>query len=235
MPGNASQHVVSIVNGTKLRGLYYSGTAELLATAANGATLRLTASAYQRSTSCAFRESEYSVYTGGRVQVDFITNTSGSNKTLEPSDVTFTLTGDTDCVIADTAFSYYTFTGLQEGAVTLTARLYNGYTTSTVIHVTVPEGCKNGHDPVWAVTAESTAIRQGVRTLRCSRCGVPLGQEEAVPCTGVQTFEEADVYITDSGDTRSTILKAMLNGSRMQSFTYRSSAILPWRRCWAIS
>ena len=217
----SGKRVVSLVNGSKLKCTYFDGYAELYATAASGETLKLSVFAYQRDTTCSFRESEYTVTTGSFVQVDFQYGGYLNNPmTLEPQDVTFTLTGDTDCVIVDPHFSYHTFTGLREGTVTLTAKLYNGKTAKAVIHVVLPESCKNGHDPEWYVREAPTAILNGVRALRCSRCRVPLGQEEAIPCTGALGFALPDVYLTENGVG---VLTATLNGSPKQSFTYRSS------------
>lgn len=215
------KHVVSLINNRQLKCTYFNGYAELYATAASGATYKLSVFAYQRDTTCSFRENEYTVTTGSFVQVDFqYGGYSNNSMTLEPQDVTFTLTGDTDCVLVDSHFSYHTFTGLREGTVTLTAKLYNGKTAKTVIHVVLPEGCKNGHDPEWFVQEEPTATLNGVRARRCSRCRVPLGQEEVIPCTGVLGFSLPDVYLPEDGTVR---LTATLNGSPKQSFTYRSS------------
>ncbi len=217
----SGKRVVQIVNGKSLKCTYYDGSAELYATAASGQTLHLTVFAYQRDTTCSFRESEYTVTTGSFVQVDFQYGNDLSNpKTLEPQDVTFTVTGDTDCVIVDSQFSHHTFTGLREGTVTLTAKLYNGKTAKAVIHVVLPESCKNGHDPEWYVREAPTAILNGVRALRCSRCRVPLGQEEAIPCTGALGFALPDVYLKEGGVA---VLTATLNGNPKESFTYRSS------------
>lgn len=217
----SGKDVVSLQKGNKLKCTYFDGYAELYATAASGETFKLSVFAYQRDTTCSFRESEYTVTTGSFVQVDFQYGGYLNNSmTLEPGDVTFTVTGNTDCVLVDPHFSYHTFTGLKEGTVTLTAKLYNGKTAKTVIHVVLPDSCKNGHDPEWYVREEPTATLNGVRALRCSRCRVPLGQEETIPCTGELGFALPDIYLTEGG---AAVLTATLNGSTKQSFTYRSS------------
>lgn len=217
----SGKQVVSLQKGNMLKCTYFDGTAELYATAANGQMLKLNVFAYQRDTTCSFRESEYTVTTGSFVQVDFQYGGYPNNSmTLEPQDVTFTVTGDTGCVHVDSHFSYHTFIGLREGTVTLTAKLYNGKTARAVIHVVLPESCKNGHDPEWYVREEPTATLNGVRARRCRRCHVLLGQEQAIPCTGELGFTASDVYLRE-GDA--ALLSATLNGDPKQSFTYRSS------------
>ena len=79
--------------------------------------------------------------------------------------------------------NYVKFTGIREGTVTLTAKLYNGYTTSKTIRVYVPEMCRDGHEPYWRVTASPTMLNNGKREQFCSRCGLLMGSEP-IPCTG---------------------------------------------------
>ena len=215
--------VVSLENGKRIKCWWADGAADLKATAASGETYKLTVFPYRRATSCSFRETEYTVYTGENAYINFEYGKYGEPDTLDPRDVTFTLTGDTDCVRYEPHFSYHMFTGLREGTVTLTARLYNGVTATSVIRVATPEACKNGHDPKWVVTQPASARWNGVRQLQCSRCGVFLGEEEAVPCWGVLSFSKAELDLTDEGETQAELLHAALNGDPRYSFTFRSS------------
>ena len=218
--GNPYQHCVSLVGSNRVRGIWMDGNAELIATSATGSTFRLDVSPYRRAETCSFRESEYTVTTGSRQQVDFNYIDSVHEAMLSQGDVTFTVTGDTDCVLVEPGFGYYGFIGLKEGTVTLTAKLYNGYTATAVVHVVLPNCCENGHDPEWAVKTAATLTKNGVCELRCSRCKVPLGEEEVIPCTGALRFAYPDVYLTPDGYGAVTELVATLNGSKKQSFTY---------------
>lgn len=217
---NTEKHVVRIVDGKRLKCVYFDGAAYLRAVSQSGASLNLTVFPYMRASDCLFRESEYTVTTGSFVQVDFSAAPSSNGAILQPQDVTFTLTGDTDCVRVENQFSYHTFTGLREGTVTLTAKLYNGKKATAVIHVVNYKECQEGHDPEWVVQEEPGATRNGLRALRCSRCRVPLGQEEIIPCTGALSFVQDEIYLTEKG---MAYLAAALNGDYKQSFTYRSS------------
>ena len=221
--GNPVGHVITLEDNSRIRCVWSDGAAELHAAAANGVTFKLTVWPYNRGTKCSFRENEYTVATGSFVQADFIYNYGGNTGTLQTKDVTFTITGDTDCVSVEPHFSYHTFTGLREGTVTLTATMYNGYTASTVIHVITPDGCKDGHDPQWETVHEPTAISHGVRALQCSRCHVPLGEVEEIPCTGTLSFAQDEIWLIAGTDDDSAALGAKLDGDSKQSFTYRSS------------
>ena len=95
------------------------------------------------------------------------------------------------------------------GTVTLTARLSNGKTATTVIHVQLTNACKNGHDPRWVVTDLPGTWWYGRREYQCSRCWLCMG-EETIPCTGELSFEHSSVYLT-------------LDGSPKESFTITSS------------
>ena len=223
--GNPYAHCISLIGQTSVKGLWHTGAAELTATSAAGKTLKLNVFPYGRAEACGFAESEYTVETGSWVQVDFMpVYASGSaNNTLRPQDVTFTLTGDTDCVLAESFFHYYLFEGVSEGTVTLKATLYNGQSASAQIHVVTHAACVSGHDPVWSVEREATADRNGIKALRCSRCGAFLGEETVIPCTGRLRFAKTDYYVSTEGDRRAVVLGTSLDGDRKQSFTWQSS------------
>ena len=220
---NPNKHVVTLLSNNRIKCVWYEGTAELRAVAANGATLKLNVDPYPRGVKCSFRQSEYTVSTGNFIQADFISAYEGNAGRLQPKDVTFTITGDTDCVSVDPHFAYHTFTGLREGTVTLTATLYNGFTASTVIHVITPDKCKDGHDPQWDILREPTATVNGIKALRCSRCHVPLGEEEAIPCTGTLGFAQDEVWVIARTHGDTAALGAELDGDHKQSFTYSTS------------
>ncbi len=144
-----------------------------------------------------------------------------------PSDETIMNTeivvnGTTDIALLDVHPDYFVFTGLRPGTVTLTAKLWNGYIATTVIHVIMPDACAEGHDPVWRVEREPTADRDGIRQLCCSRCSLVF-EEEAIPCTGVLGFALNNIYITTEGVGQLASLGTNMNGDYKLSFTWRSS------------
>ncbi|MBQ6175355.1 MAG: hypothetical protein IJK28_12120, partial [Clostridia bacterium] len=104
---NPNKHVVTLLSNNRIKCVWYEGTAELRAVAANGATLKLNVDPYPRGVKCSFRQSEYTVSTGNFIQADFISAYEGNAGRLQPKDVTFTITGDTDCVSVDPHFAYH--------------------------------------------------------------------------------------------------------------------------------
>ena len=130
--------------------------------------------------------------------------------------------GETNIASIDVHPDYFVFTGLRPGTVTLTAKLWNGYIATTVIHVIMPDACAEGHDPVWRVEREPTADRDGIRQLYCSRCSLVF-EEEAIPCTGVLGFALNNIYITTEGAGQLASLGTNMNGDYKLSFTWRSS------------
>ena len=218
--GSSTSHCVSLLSGNKIKGLTTGGYALLIGKAGNGATFRLNVNLYQSPTSCWFDDAEQTFTVGNtKYQVD-LRNTGGSG--ISSLDVTYTLTGDTDCVIWEPDVDRCMFTCVSEGTVTLTARLYNGKTATTVIHVVLNAACQNGHDPRWVVTDQPGLWWTGRRELQCSRCWVCLG-EEAVPCTGELSFAHPSVYLTLDGTRQCAQLGAAINGDPKQSFTLKSS------------
>ena len=210
-------------NRTALRASATSGVATVIGTAANGQTMKLTAYPYIRSTNASFVQSENTIQTGSRYQVDFQWDSGSNGARLYPNDISFTLTGDTDCVQMEPRFDYYTFVGLREGTVTLKVTLYNKKTITSVVHVVTAPTCQNGHDPVWVVLTDPTESYNGLRGKRCSRCGVPLDGQEVIPCTGALGFAHTDYYVCTEGYGQLTALGTHLSGDRRQSFTWRSS------------
>ena len=130
--------------------------------------------------------------------------------------------GETNIASIDVHPDYFVFTGLRPGTVTLTAKLWNGYIATTVIHVIMPDACAQGHNPVWRVEREPTADRDGIRQLCCSRCSLVF-EEEAIPCTGVLGFALNDIYVTTEGAGQLASLGTNMNGDYKLSFTWRSS------------
>lgn len=223
---------ITLINGNQVLCEWEDGMADLEAVSDAGDKIRLQVTAYKRGDRAHFGKAEYTVSTGNTVQVNFHhaagpylsgESQSPTQTDLNPRDVTFTITGDTDCVSVDPHFDYHTFTGLREGTVTLTATLYNGFTASTVIHVITPDKCKDGHDPQWDILREPTATVNGIKALRCSRCHVPLGEEKAIPCTGTLGFAQDEIWLVAGTYGETAALGAELNGDRKQSFTYRTS------------
>ena len=215
-------------NGTKIQcltGIESIKTgATLVATAENGATLTCHVTGYKRYEQWKMNSDEITVTTGTGTYV------SGSgvskyeesrNERILPSDATYTLTGDTDSIEVKSYHpnSYYV-TGVKPGTVTLTVTLYNGFSASTVIHVTLPEKCKDGHDPVWKTEKENNELFSGTEALRCSRCNAYLGQTRETPATGVITFAQPEFYVVVGEETE---LLTQVNGSRHYSFVWESS------------
>ena len=226
-PGSGNPKTYSVTlnksKGTVTANWRDGAGAELQATSASGDTIRVYIFPYIRSKAASFRESEYNIHVGERIQVDFMPDSSTNNATLMPQDVTFTVSGDTDSVnVKDAFFSYYTFIGLKPGTVTLTARLWNGKTCKATIHVTEYAPCATGHDPIWRITSEASLTHNGKKEQYCTRCGLVL-DVQSIPCTGVLSFSDTEYYISTSGDTQTVSLGTSLNGDRKQSFTWRSS------------
>ena len=199
-------------------------TATLVATAANGATLTCHVTGYKRYEQWKMNSDEVTVTTGYGTYV----SGSGVSKYEEsrderilPSDATYTLTGDTDSVEvkAQHPNSYYV-TGVKPGTVTLTVTLYNGFSASTVIRVTLPDCCKDGHDPVWKTEKENNELFGGTEALRCSRCNAYLGETRETPATGVITFGQEEFYLTVGEETE---MLTQVNGNRHYSFVWESS------------
>lgn len=217
--GSSTTHSVSLLSGNKIKGLVTNGYALLIGKAGNGVTFRLNVQLYQSPTSCWFDYAE-ETWTVGSTEYQIDLRTDGGSG-ISDLDVAYTLTGDTECVIWKQDVDRCLFTCVNEGTVTLTARLSNGKTATTVIHVQLSNACKNGHDPRWVVTDLPGTWWYGRREYQCSRCWLCMG-EETIPCTGELSFEHSSVYLTLDGRT-SAQLGAALDGSQKESFTITSS------------
>ncbi len=219
--GSSSGHCVSLLSGNRIKGLSNAGVAMLSGTAKNGAVFILQVSLYQPPTSCRFPNKE-ETFTVSDFRNQVVLEWSGGSS-ISDEDVTYTLTGDTNCVKYERSGTYCYFTCLREGTVTLTARLYNGKTAKTVIHSVLGTACKNGHDPIWAIADAPGPWWNGRRILQCSRCRVYMGREEVIPCTGKLSLADSSVFLVLNGATDSAWLGAMLDDDPKQSFVFTSS------------
>ena len=214
---------LTTVNSVRsLKATWGSGYAYLTATSESGATLRLTAWPYFRADNIAFRETDTALSVGQRMQLNITYNPGSNGASLMSGDITYTLSGDTDCVLAEPHFSYYKLTALKPGTVTLTAKLYNGKSASVRVTVTAAECCADGHDPVWRTVSSATPDRDGRREQYCSRCNVPMG-EEVIPCTGILNLEKREFHVKLTGEPTVVDLGINLDGDRKRSFTCVSS------------
>ena len=223
--GNPRTYCIKLNTSKKtVTGYWARGNAELTATSTSGATkgetIRVYVELYNRSTAASFQESAYTIHAGESAQVNFTADASTNGSRLAVSDVTFTVTGDTDSVyVKDAFFSYHTFVGLKPGTVTLTAKLWNGKKYTATVTVTDYEPCAGGHVPYWRVDYPASLTRNGALEQHCSRCGLVLGTE-VIPCTGVLGFSQEDFFVAVGG---SISLGTNVNGDPKYSFTWDSS------------
>lgn len=223
--GTTKKECVALTTVNSVRSLKASwgnGYAYLTATSESGATLRLTAWPYFRADNIAFRETDAMLSVGQRTQLNITYNSGSNGASLMSGDITYTLSGDTSCVLVEPHFSYYILTALKPGTVTLTAKLYNGKSASVRVTVTAAECCANGHDPAWRTVSSATPDRNGRREKYCSRCNVPLG-EEVIPCTGTLNLEKREYYVKLTEEMTVIDLGINLDGDRKRSFTCVSS------------
>ncbi len=221
--GSGSAHCVQLQNNQRIKCLSGGGSAVLTAVSVKtGSTFKLSIFTYIRSEKCSLTPTETTIHTGETSYL-YLHWPAGSNgAALERGDVSFTLTGDTDSVEMEDKFSNMMLKGLAPGTVRLTAKLYNGFTASAVVHVVIYPGCENGHDPIWSVVRNPDPSSNGVREQKCSRCGLELGSE-VIPCTGVLSFSDSDYYVYLDGDDDTVWLGTTLDGDKKNSFTWTSS------------
>ena len=216
--GNTS--AFRVLNNKYVKAGASASSCQITATAGTGATIHVDVYSYYRSVTASLSPAQAVLQTGERQQVSFMWNTGSNGAYLREGDVTYTLSGDTDCVQVEPRFAYYLFTGIAPGTVTLTATLYNGRTYTSTLQVTLPEACAGGHDPVWVTEDSATRLSHGTQSLRCSRCGVPLGQTRYIPATGVISFRTEDFYVLAGQEVE---LQTRLDGSRHYSFAWESA------------
>lgn len=214
-------------NGTKIKCLedgYNSLSATVVATSQKGATLTLYVRAYLPYEMFELSPKESQITTGSWEQIHVNgkkDNNDSAPRTMGKDDFTYTLTGDTDCVSIEPYMPHYCILyGLKPGTVTLTVKLRNGVTHSSVIQVVLPDVCQNGHDPVWKTEEENTVLSKGTEALRCSRCNADLGERRETPATGVISFAEQNFYLQPGQEID---LMTQLDGNRHYSFTWESS------------
>lgn len=212
--------------GTSVKVLTDSGSTYVTATSQTGATLRCTVQAYKRSENFTLSRDHVQLNTGSRGQIEIrrkvgTETEQGDGSMLYPDDVSYTLSGDVDCIQLEYfGPSGFRFVGMKPGTVTMTVKLYNGFSASCVIQVLLPTACQEGHDPVWKTEQEANAIHTGTERLRCSRCDLDLGQSRETPATGVISFCDHDIWLQPGQEID---LMTQLDGGRHYSFTWESS------------
>ena len=224
--GNPNSYCIKLdTRKKKVTGYWGYGNATLTGTANSGATIKVNVSTYSRSVTAAFEKTQYQIETGKKAYVDFFGDQGGNEAYLTANDITYTLSGDTDCVVLDPlelSCQRHTYLGVKPGTVTLTAKLWNKKTYSAVITVTQNPKCANGHKLAWRETTVPSADRNGEEEQYCVNCGLAF-DHRTVACTGTIKFSQPEYFVTTSGDMQIATLGTNLGGDPKQSFTWRSS------------